>query len=74
MAVLSYDNMKGNTVKNVGKPQAKTDAMTWGIPAYTTAERDALAVTASTYLLIMNTTTGKLNFYNGSAWAAVTSV
>lgn len=40
-------------------------------PQYTTAERDALSATAG--LLVYNSTTNKLNFYNGSAWEAVTS-
>lgn len=38
----------------------------------TTSERDAISTPASG-LLIFNTTTSKLNFYNGSAWEAVTS-
>lgn len=37
----------------------------------TTTQRDAL--TASEAMLIYNTTTNKLNFYNGSSWEAVTS-
>lgn len=45
----------------------------WGFQAYTEAERDALTlVDAGT--CIYNTTTNKLNFYNGSAWEVVTSV
>lgn len=40
-------------------------------PSYTTTERDNLTPTAG--LIIFNSTTSKLNFYNGSAWAAVTS-
>jgi hypothetical protein len=39
---------------------------------YTTAERDAL-VSPLEGLVIYNTTTNKLNFYNGTAWEAVTS-
>jgi hypothetical protein len=41
------------------------------LPSYTTTERDAL--TARAGLTIFNSTTSKLNFYNGSAWEAVTS-
>lgn len=45
---------------------------TFGFPSYTTAERDALTnIEAGT--CIYNTTTNKLNFYNGSTWEAVTS-
>jgi len=74
MAVVPYDNMKGNTVKNVGKPRQKDDALTWSLPAYTTAERDALDVTDSGfYPIIINTTTAKINFYVGGAWRVVTS-
>lgn len=40
----------------------------------TTAQRDALPANQLTAgLTILNTTTGKLNFYNGTAWEAVTS-
>jgi len=41
------------------------------LPTYTTTERDALSPSAG--WLILNSTTGKLNFYTGSAWEAVTS-
>lgn len=37
----------------------------------TTAQRDALTPTAGA--AIYNSTTNKLNFYNGTAWEAVTS-
>jgi hypothetical protein len=40
-------------------------------PQYTTAIRDTLSPTKG--MVIYNTTTNKLNFYNGSAWEAVTS-
>jgi hypothetical protein len=41
-------------------------------PAYTTTARDALAAPMRGQVII-NTTTGKLNFYTGTAWEAVTS-
>lgn len=45
------------------------------LPSFTTTNRDLISVTgASAGLTIFNSTTAKLNFYNGSAWAAVTSV
>jgi len=41
------------------------------LPSFTTTERDALSNTAG--MLILNTTTGKLNFNTGTGWEAVTS-
>ena len=41
-------------------------------PRMTTAQRDAIASPA-TGLVIYNTSTNKLNFYNGTAWEQVTS-
>jgi hypothetical protein len=41
-------------------------------PRMTTAERDAIS-TPPAGLMVYNTSTNKLNFYNGSAWEAVTS-
>jgi hypothetical protein len=41
-------------------------------PRMTEVERDAIA-TPPAGLMIYNTTTNKLNFYNGTAWEAVTS-
>ena len=41
-------------------------------PRMTTTQRDAISTPAAG-LIIYNTTTNKLNFYNGSAWEAVTS-
>lgn len=41
------------------------------LPGFTTAERDAL--TAERGQIIYNTTTNKINFWNGSAWEAATS-
>lgn len=66
-------NARGQQVRRVGKPMEKDDALTWSLPEYTTAERDLLPVTTTSFLLIMNTTTSKLNFYDGSAWRVVTS-
>lgn len=66
------DNMRGNTVKNVGEPKRATDALTWGLPSYSTTERDAIhSPTAG--LLIYNSTTQKLNFYASASWKEVTS-
>jgi len=48
------------------------NAGTLRLPSYTTTLRDAIAspVAGDT---IYNSTTNKLNFYNGSSWEAVTS-
>lgn len=44
------------------------------LPPYTTAARDNLSLgTADEGFNIINTTTSKINFWNGSAWEAVTS-
>lgn len=72
---FGYDNMRGNVVKNVGEPKRATDALTWGLPSYTTTERDAIpATTLKAGLLIYNSTTQKLNFRDATGWRAVTSV
>ena len=42
------------------------------LPSVTTAERDSIASPAAG-LFIFNSTTSKLNFYDGSAWREVTS-
>ena len=41
------------------------------LPGFTTAERDALSPVPGQ--IIFNTTTGKLNFWTGTAWEAITS-
>lgn len=56
-----------------GDASALTNPM-FVAPAMTTTQRDNLTVTSSDKgAMIVNTTTSKLNFYNGSAWEAVTS-
>lgn len=42
------------------------------LPAMTEAVRDTL-VNVDKGTVIVNTTTNKINYYNGSAWEAVTS-
>jgi len=42
-------------------------------PRLPTTQRDAVT-SPSTGLVVYNSTTNKLNFYNGTAWEAVTSV
>lgn len=42
------------------------------LPSFTTTERDALSSPQAGWT-IFNSTTGKLNFYTGSAWEAITS-
>lgn len=43
------------------------------LPKMSTASRDALSSTLISGYMIYNTSTNKINFYNGSAWVAVTS-
>lgn len=42
-------------------------------PRMTTTQRNAIAAPIPAGLMVYNTTTNKLNFYNGAAWEAVTS-
>lgn len=51
-----------------------TDVFNDAFTAVTTAERDALAGDdLFAGRMVYNSTTNKLNFYNGSAWEVVTS-
>lgn len=54
--------------------QLQVDSTTRGFlpPRMTTTQRDAIS-TPTAGLVIYNSTTNKLNMYNGSAWEAVTS-
>lgn len=67
-----YNNMRGERIKNVGTPKFGNDAMSWSVPSYTTVARD-LIPSPKSGMLIFNSTTLKLNFYNGTSWIAVTS-
>ena len=67
------NNMRGNPIRKVGEPIEGDNALTWSIPKYTTTERDAIVINSTNYLIIFNTTTSKLNFYDGGAWRAITS-
>jgi hypothetical protein len=58
--------------KESGAPFAQIGPNGIQPPSLTTAERDAV-VSPADGLLLFNETTNKLNFYNGSAWEAVTS-
>lgn len=60
------DNLALGTLAGFAAAQAAL------FPRYTTTARNALTG-VPTGLVIYNTTTNKLNFYNGSAWEAVTS-
>ena len=42
-------------------------------PRMTTTQRNAITAPIPAGLMVYNTTTNKLNFYNGTAWEAVTS-
>jgi len=61
------DNLAAGTLTSIAAAQKSL------FPWYTTTVRDALTGVPEG-LIIYNSTTKKLNFYNGSAWAAITSV
>lgn len=63
----------GTTTPNA-KAKLQVDSTTQGFlpPRMTTVQRDAIT-SVPAGLMVYNTTTNKLNFYNGSAWEAVTS-
>lgn len=59
------------TMQLVGNVDLQSSNKTIRLARMTTAQRDAM--TNASGLLIINTTTGKLNFNTGSGWEAVTS-
>lgn len=71
--------ISGQTGINTSTPAASAlldiTSTTQGVllPRMTTTQRDAISSPARG-LIIYNTTTNKLNFYNGTAWEAVTSL
>jgi hypothetical protein len=73
-----YLTTAGNTGFGTATPSSKAildlTSTTLGFlpPRMTTAQRDAIT-SVPAGLMIYNTTTNKINFYNGSAWEAVTS-
>lgn len=70
---LHYGNniSKGpnDTIRDYG---ITNEISSFGAPDYSTADRDALAAPYKGQIIV-NTSTNKLNFYNGTAWEAVTS-
>lgn len=72
------DNLyRGNDVNTGvgvdGLGSITNDISTYIAPRYSTAERNALTMPKAGQI-ILNTSTGKLNFYTGAGWEAVTSV
>jgi len=73
-----YINNAGNVGIGTTSPSASAlldvSSTTQGLlpPRMTSTQRDAISSPAAG-LMIYNTTTNKLNFYNGTAWEAVTS-
>jgi hypothetical protein len=71
-------NTNGSVGMGTATPNAKAkleiSSTTQGFlpPRMTTTQRDAIT-TPPAGLMVYNTSTNKLNFYNGSAWEAVTS-
>ena len=66
MSRLKVDNIETRSGNNVSMDNALK------LKSYTTSQRDALSSPQAGWT-ILNSTTGKLNFYTGSAWEAVTS-
>jgi len=63
----------GATININGVPVLSLGANgTIGYPSYTTTQRNALTDLAAGQT-ILNSTTNKLNFYDGSGWVVVTS-
>ena len=62
-------NMRGQIIRNVGKPKEANDALTWALPSYSTTDRDALKATGG--MIIFNSSTNHINYYNGSSWVAL---
>lgn len=71
----SYASMANDGLDIVVDSSVVSKIKSTGIlfPSFTTSERDALTG-VDTGSTIYNSTTNKLNFYNGSAWEAITSV
>lgn len=66
--------IRAGTLAGDSSAVLQADSTTQGFlpPRMTTAERDAIG-TPATGLMVYNTTTDKLNFFNSAAWEAVTS-
>ncbi len=74
MRIDSAGNVGIGTAAPNAAAKLQVDSTTQGFlpPRMTTTQRNAIA-TPPAGLMIYNTTTNKLNFYNGTAWEAVTS-
>ena len=70
----SEDNVGFGTSTPNSSAKVEINSTTQGFlpPRMTTVERDAISSPAAG-LMIFNTTTSKMNFYNGSAWEEITS-
>jgi hypothetical protein len=75
MRITSTGNVGIGTAAPDADAILQLDSTTQGFlpPRMTTAQRDAIAAPVPAGLMIYNTSTNKLNFYNGTAWEAVTS-
>jgi hypothetical protein len=74
LCVNSVGSVGMGTSTPSSKAKLEISSTTQGFlpPRMTTTQRDAIT-SVPAGLMIYNTTTNKLNFYNGSAWEAVTS-
>lgn len=68
MSEISFEGVAVKQIE-IGSIRSPTGV---GLPILTTTERDAIS-SPEEGKLIYNTTTNKLNFYNGTSWQAVTS-
>lgn len=65
-----YNNFRGVAGRNFGKPLNPSDAMTFAVPSYTTAERDKISNTTNG-MIIYNLTLNKLQARENGAWVNI---
>lgn len=78
MGIENRNLLKVRDIKQLFEAGYLQELQALVIPQYTTTARNALSATSVpvkrfTGMVIYNTTTNKLNVFNGTAWEAVTS-
>lgn len=71
-AVIGSSSASDGTFSVLEATTILVEGIKFVLPVLTTTERNAIGVPSEGWL-IFNTTTNKLNFYNGTAWEQVTS-
>ncbi len=69
MAVLfnrQLGNLRGQIIRNVGKPKEANDAMTFAVPNFTTTQKNALIATNG--MIIYDSTLNKIQGYQNGSW------